>query len=194
MKKYTIKNFKGNMIESLKKFQNNHPKCKINEAVVNGNELALLVKDIEDKTNSSCDSDENCTNNRFNKVFAFGYKLLNFGVKAHIWHLNARKNSIHMTLQDLYETCDDVGDKLIEAVIGLTGTDIDIDNLDCVYECDTNSTSLKDCNISIVDNIRQIKCEAEAISSLKIDVGISNVLDDFCASLNSIIYKLSRLT
>jgi len=50
MKKYTIKNYKGNLVESLKKFSEKYKGMKIVEATEKNNELKIVceVKDIED--------------------------------------------------------------------------------------------------------------------------------------------------
>ena len=49
MKTYTVKNYKGNLVESLKKFSDSHKGMKIIEAVENGDNLKIKVKESEEK-------------------------------------------------------------------------------------------------------------------------------------------------
>ena len=50
MKKFTVKNYKGNLVESLKKFSDSHKGMKIVEAVEKNNELKIVceVKNYDD--------------------------------------------------------------------------------------------------------------------------------------------------
>jgi len=48
MKKYIIKNYKGNIVESLKKFQEKYPKSKIIESKVDGKNLKIITEDLND--------------------------------------------------------------------------------------------------------------------------------------------------
>ena len=49
MKTYTVKNYKGNLVESLKKFSDSHKDMKIVEAIENGDNLKIKVKESEEK-------------------------------------------------------------------------------------------------------------------------------------------------
>lgn len=46
-KTYTIKNYKGNLVESLAKFQKRHPTSKIVESKINGKNLNVIVEAID---------------------------------------------------------------------------------------------------------------------------------------------------
>lgn len=50
MKNFTVKNYKGNIIESLKKFQEKHPETKIIEVIENGNNLKIKCNESIDKS------------------------------------------------------------------------------------------------------------------------------------------------
>ena len=188
MKKFKVKNYKGNLLESLKKFQDTHKELRVVEAYDEGDMLAVAAEPLPPlpppaETNVP---PVEPVDNPTNPVFDFGCRLLMFGVKAHIWHLNCTKYGQHLALKDLYEKCDEAGDALLEAEIGIVGAPIDH------FGFDLNGANL-DFSEASIDEIEAIKSSAEALASQGFGNGINNILDDFCATCNSIIYKLKRL-
>jgi len=47
-KTYTVKNYKGNLIESLENFSKKYPKSKIVESKVDGKNLKIITEDTEE--------------------------------------------------------------------------------------------------------------------------------------------------
>ena len=181
MKKFTITNYKGNLLESISKFQKSHKNLKIVEAFEDE------VGDLTIMTEPAGDSLQNgmVEQSPIDKIFAFGSKLLMFGIEVHLWHLNCSRNGQHLALKDLYEACDDCGDRLLEAALGIAGGTATI------------SATSPDVDLGIFDEnsiakITAIKSEAASLVG-GIDPGIDNILSDFVEISNSVIYKLKRL-
>jgi len=191
MKKFIVKNYKGNLLESTKKFSESHKDMKIVETVEDGGMLNIMAEPlppVTDDTAITANQDQvpaESTPDPLDPIFAFGSKLLMFGIQVHYWHLNCSRNSEHLALKDLYEACDDVGDRLLEAAIGFTGKP-------------TPQPSFDGLNVSFtpdsVERIVEIRNEANDLTRrIDIDSGIENILGDFCETCNSVIYKLKRL-
>ena len=201
MKKFTVKNYKGNLLESVKKFQEEHKNMRIVEAFEEQDLLRLaaeplppesvLHNEFPEDTQPPPESVEQDTAaaaevpDILDPIFAFGSKLLMFGIQVHYWHLNCSRNSEHLALKELYEACDDVGDRLLEAAIGFTGKP-------------TPQPSFDGLNVSFtpdsVERIVEIRNEANDLTRrIDIDSGIDNILGDFCETCNSVVYKLKRL-
>ena len=186
MKRYTVKNYKGNMLESVSKFQKSHPKMKIVEAFEQDDLLRLStepltgVMPIDDPIaqQEAPVQEDACAS-----LFEFGSRLLQFGVEVHLWHLNCSRNAQHLALKELYEACDDAGDKLLEALIGKYGRPAA-----CATDCYCDG-AFTDSSIS---KIVAVKDEAASFVD-GIDPGIDNILSDFVEVCNSVIYKLKRL-
>ena len=117
-------------------------------------------------------------------LFVFGAKLLMFGVQAHFWHLNCSKNAEHLALKDLYEACDDVGDRILEAAIGIAMKPAISQNLPMSNLYDSQTS---------VEEIANISNEAARLIGVSGDAGMDNILGEFCETCNSVIYKLKRL-
>lgn len=187
MKKYTIKNYKGNLVESLKQFSKTHKKMKIIEAVEDADFLRISAEpNVSNPEISSISSEEQIDES--DPILNFGCRLLFFAVLVHFWHLNCSHNSEHVTLQELYEACTDTGDALLEARIGMLHKPIE--------KCDgydSMAASTLAYNQGSIDEICNIKAEAESLSNQNFGNGISNILDDFCQTCDSVIYKLTRL-
>ena len=189
MKKFTVKNYKGNLLESAKKFQESHKDLRIVEAFEEEDLLRLNAEPVEQPVPAEipdplAKEEPAAKLNTIDQIAAFGSKLLIFGVEVHLWHLNCARNAEHLALKELYEACDDVGDRLLEAVIGQT-------NVPATFvpmEGDSNYTEAS------IDKIAAIKNEASELTKrLDIDAGFDNILGDFCETCNSVIYKLKRL-
>lgn len=138
----------------------------------------------EDETSSLDFTATNSTDD-ISKISDFGINLLFFATQAHFWHLNCEKNIQHVTLQDLYEKCEEYADKILESVIGITNapckpTMSEFDCGDLVYDesCISKIEKLKESAQELLD------CEYE---------GINNVLGDLCELCDEVIYKLKRL-
>ena len=196
MKKFTVKNYKGNLLESVKKFQEAHKDMRIVEAFEDAGVLGIgaeplppdaVVPEEPQPPPESVEQDASAlVPDPLDPIFAFGSKLLMFGIQVHYWHLNCSRNSEHLALKELYEACDDVGDRLLEAAIGFTGKP-------------TPQPSFDGLNVSFtpdsVERIIDIRNEANDLTRrIDIDSGIDNILGDFCETCNSVIYKLKRLT
>lgn len=191
MKKFTVKNYKGNLTESVKKFQESHEGMRVVEAFEEAGALNIMAE--PDTTGSKSQSvPENppaevvAELSPVDRIAAFGSKLLSFGIEAHLWHLNCSRNAEHLALKDLYEACDDVGDRLLEAAIGQTNVPasfVPVEDMDPAY----TETS--------IEKIVAIKNEADELTRrLDIEAGFDNILGEFCETCNSIIYKLKRLS
>ena len=186
MKKFTIKNYKGNLLESISKFQESHKDLKIVEAVEDEvGDLAILAEPSTNPLDSNAISSQPVEQNPIDEIFTFGSRLLMFGIEVHLWHLNCSRNGQHLALKDLYEACDDCGDRLLEAALGIAGGTATI------------SATSPDVNLGTFDEnsiakIIAMKSEAAALVG-KIDPGIDNILSDFVEISNSVIYKLKRL-
>jgi len=168
MKKYTVKNYKGNLVESLEKFKKSHEKMRIVEAV-EGEDFLTIVADDYLST----------------PLFDFGSKLLMFGVEVHLWHLNCDNGDTHAALKELYEACDDIGDRLLEALIGIYGGTVTI-------HAASTETEVGRYDRACIDKISAMKEEAAGLAPGS-PAGISSILDDFCETCNSVIYKLKQL-
>ena len=193
MKKFIVKNYKGNLIESVKKFQEEHKGLRIVEAFEQEDLLKLSTEPVEQPAlDTSAEPPAPATEEEptaklgtVDQVAAFGSKLLVFGVEVHLWHLNCSRNAEHLALKDLYEACDDVGDRLLEAAIGQTNVPATFVSMDG----DSNYTEAS------IDKIVAIKNEANELTRrLDLDAGFENILGDFCETCNSVIYKLKRLS
>ena len=185
MKKFRINHYKGNLLESLNKFSKNHKNIKIVEAVEEDNVLKITA-DLESDVSTKMENPEN--NDYFQSVFLFGTKLLMFGTEVHLWHLNCKRHFEHIVLQDLYETCDDIGDKLLEAAIGITGRPVSVS--------DVQNQNFSNVNVNYdgqtsIDKIIQIKNEACALAN-GTSCGIDNIIGGFCETCDSVIYKLKQ--
>ena len=53
MKTYTVKNYKGNLVESLKKFSNSYKGMKIVEACEDGDDLKIKAEESKEKIDES---------------------------------------------------------------------------------------------------------------------------------------------
>lgn len=168
MKKYTVKNYKGNLVESLEKFRKSHRKMRIVEAVENDEFLTIVADEY-----------------LYAPLFDFGSKLLMFGVEVHLWHLNCDNANAHAALKELYEACDDVGDRLLEALIGIYGGTVTI-------HAASTETEVGRYDKSCIDKISAMKEEAAGLAP-ESPAGISSILDSFCEACNSVIYKLKQL-
>ena len=122
-----------------------------------------------------------------NNLLDFGATLLMFATEVHIWHLNCERNSIHVALQDLYETTTDIADKLLEAVMGITGSKLENkpENQDYVFG---NLIYSEAC----IDRIRQMEATAEVLIPTGFS-GVDNILADFCEKCDEVVYKLKQL-
>lgn len=187
-KKFTIKNYKGNLLESISKFQASHKNMRIVEAIEDGIGLNISAEPVSTNPYDSTtqNSEEFSKSNELESIFNFGSKVLMFGIEVHLWHLNCSRNAQHLALKDLYEACDDIGDRLLEAAIGIAGgnatisatsPDIDIGNFDD----------------KSIEKIISMKSEAAMLVG-QFDPGIDNILSDFVETCNSVIYKLKRLS
>lgn len=195
MKKYIIKNYKGNLVESLKQFSKTHKKMKIVEAIEDADFLRISAEpNVSNPEISSISSEEHMDDvdtkqiDESDSILNFGCRLLFFAVLVHFWHLNCSRNSEHVALQELYEACTDTGDALLEARIGMLHKPIE--------KCDgydSMAASTLAYNQGSIDEICNIKAEAESLSNQNFGNGISNILDDFCQTCDSVIYKLTRL-
>lgn len=165
-------NSKGKLIGSLKQFVESKKTLKESDEVA-----AMGV---------ASDSTSIVTSQSADPIFDFGTRLLMFSVLVHIWHLNCRKYGQHLALKDLYEACDDAGDALLEAEIGIKNEALN------EFGYDLNGIDLNFTEVSIT-RIAEYKEEAERLSRQDFGGGISNILDDFAATCNSVIYKLKRL-
>lgn len=192
MKKFTVKNYKGNLLESVKKFQEAHKDMRIVEAFEQDELLRLAAEPLppdvvvpEEPDVQAAEEEPATQFGTVDQIAAFGSKLLSFGVEVHLWHLNCSRNAEHLALKELYEACDDVGDRLLEASIGQTNvpaTFVAAERMDPAY----TETS--------IEKIVAIKNEANELTRrLDLDAGFENILGDFCETCNSVIYKLKRL-
>jgi len=193
MKKYTIKHYKGNLLESVKKFQDSHKDMKIVEASEVDGDLAILASPMSvpaDDSTANSDSYENqeefVGGGQVSNISAFGAKLLSFGLEVHFWHLNCSKNSEHLALKDLYEACDDVGDRILEAAIGQMGQNATYVPVDVDFKSNYDPTEA-------IAKIEAIRTEAGSFVGT-CDEGFNNILGEFCETCNSIVYKLKRLS
>ena len=123
-----------------------------------------------------------------NKIINFGCDLLMFGVESHIWHLNCDSNSAHLTLKEFYEGCDDIGDKLLESALGLSGGYIENKPENKEYEFGNLEFDDK-----AISKIRWMGIQAAELIEDCHNAGIENILADFCELCNSVVYKLKRL-
>ena len=135
------------------------------------------------------DAEENEAADDFNKYLDFGCKVLMFGIEAHIWHLNCESNAAHLALKDLYESCDDLGDQLLEATLGITGGYIENKAGSNEYEFG----DLRYASETAIAKINELTREAQDLIDGCDDSGIENILADFCETCNSVVYKLKRL-
>jgi len=73
MKKYTIKNYKGNLVESLKKFSDSYKGMKIVEAVEDGKDLKIkaVSESTKDEVNNIYDSFIDELNAALNSIAEF---------------------------------------------------------------------------------------------------------------------------
>ena len=183
MKKYTVKNYKGNLLEATKKFLDTHKGMKIVEAFEDSGTLNIMADQFPAETPEVAAQDtKNTMAPETNALMDFGSKLLTFGVETHLWHLNCARNAQHLALKELYEACDDVGDRLLEAEIGVTDQPAKFTNIDI----DPTFTDAS------IDKIVAIKSEAEALVG-KFGAGPDNILGEFCEICDSVVYKLRRL-
>lgn len=116
----------------------------------------------------------------------FGCKLLMFGIQAHVWHLNCTTDAAHLALKDLYEACDDAGDKLLEAVLGMATGRIRRKNMDSFEFSDFNFGD------DSIEEIEKIASDAKTLVNGD-NPGLDNILSDFIEECNSVVYKLKRL-
>ena len=189
MKKFTTKNYKGNFVESLKNFQESHKELRVCEAFEDAGTLNIMAEpNVSDPAlpppeEPAAEPVAAQEAQPSDQIAVFGSKLLSFGIEAHLWHLNCARNAEHLALKDLYEACDDVGDRLLEASIGQSGQPaafVGTEDMDPAYT-----------EVSI-EKIIAIKNEAASLIGAG-DAGMDNILGEFCETCNSIIYKLKRL-
>lgn len=198
MKTYKVKNYKGNLLESVKKFQKAHKNMRIVEAFEQADLLNIAAEPVPEGPNTTnpdlpppdvAQQEAPNTQEETDPIMNFGCRLLFFAVLVHLWHLNCSRNSEHLALKELYEACTDTGDALLEARIGRLHKPIE----KC-YGYDSLSESSLAFNQGSIDQICNVAAEAEALSNQDFGNGISNILDDFCQTCDSVIYKLTRLT
>jgi len=187
MKTYKVKNYKGNLLESVKKFQETHKGMKIVEAFEQADLLNIAAEPVPEDPNTTepTPPDVAAQIETADPIMDFGCKLLMFGTKVHAWHLNCERNSQHLALKDLYEACDDVADRILEAQIGRTGkpvTALTADYSDLTFTEES------------INEIAAIKNEgASLIGQGPGLAGLDNILGEFCETCDSVIYKLIRL-
>lgn len=129
MKKYTIKNYKGNIVESLTKFQKKHPNVKICEATEE--EDALKVKCEEKET-----VEENLNDIKFNNLEEFNDCTIHVGYtidkgsktqKAYAEKFNIKKDQRSVSIQDILK-------KFCSVVANEKANTITIENIQIVPE------------------------------------------------------------
>lgn len=189
--KYIVENYKGNIVEALKKFSTQFKGAKILEAVTTPDGLEITANVASPAIDTEVAAQEAPVVEPekeklmpFDLVRILGSKILMFGLEVHMWHLNCSKNSEHLALKELYEACDDIGDRLLEATIGCTGKPVNIiyDNASSEYEKE-----------SCLTKIGNFRYRADKLIGKTENGGIDNILGEFCEICNSVIYKLSRL-
>jgi len=77
MKTYKVKNYKGNLVESLSKFQKNHKGMKIVEAVEDGDDLKIKAEE-----NKRLQESSDFWSTLDNKAFSVGWDESNGTLKA----------------------------------------------------------------------------------------------------------------
>jgi hypothetical protein len=121
MKKYTVKNYKGNLVESLSKFQKSHKNMKVIEAIEEGNSLKItcnendLVKeDYESKLLDSTKYFKICS-----WVNDYGHTVHDAYGKEYFEdeHWDFDKSSIRFSINELRS-----GDKVEFHIVGRTST------------------------------------------------------------------------
>lgn len=121
------------------------------------------------------------------KVSDFGVKALLFSTLVHFWHLNCERNGQHEALADLYDSLEDNGDKIIEAVIGQTKNPVSPSELEFEY----GDLSFGEEAINKIKEFRDEACDLEG--TLEKNAGLANILADIVEDCDSAIYKLTRL-
>ena len=92
-------------------------------------------------------------------------------------------------LKELYEACDDVGDRLLEAALGICGGYIE-NNSELGDDYQFGNLRYED---GCIEKIIDIREEAATLAGNYAEEGIKNILGDFCETCDSVIYKLKRL-
>lgn len=199
MKKFIVKNYKGNLLESTKKFSESHKDMKIVEAVEDGEMLNIMAEPLPPVTDPLPPAEQDTVGavEAPDSIMSFGCKVLTFGVEAHFWHLNCLSNSQHLALKDLYEACDDVGDRLLESRIGTTGKPVsmviaEFGSDDLTRDADAYVFGKLDFSEASISEIIAIRNEAESLIGQG-GAGVDNILGEFCETCDSIVYKLKRL-
>lgn len=121
------------------------------------------------------------------KISDFGVKALLFSTLVHFWHLNCERNGQHTALADLYDSLEDNGDKILEAVIGQTKNPVSPSELEFEY----GDLSFGDEAINKIKEFRDEACDLEG--TLDKNAGLANILADIVEDCDSAIYKLTRL-
>lgn len=121
------------------------------------------------------------------KISDFGVKALLFSTLVHFWHLNCERNGQHAALADLYDSLEDNGDKILEAVIGQTKNPVSPSELEFEY----GDLSFGDEAINKIKEFRDEACDLEG--TLDKNTGLANILADIVEDCDSAIYKLTRL-
>jgi len=121
------------------------------------------------------------------KISDFGVKALLFSTLVHFWHLNCERNGQHTALADLYDSLEDNGDKILEAVIGQTKNPVSPSELEFEY----GDLSFGDESINKIKEFRDEACDLEG--TLEKNAGLANILADIVEDCDSAIYKLTRL-
>lgn len=199
MKKFKVKNYKGNLLESVKKFQEAHKDMRIVEAFEDAGVLGIGAEPLPPVTDPLPHAEQDAVAEKEvpDAIMSFGCKVLTFGVEAHFWHLNCLSNSQHLALKDLYEACDDVGDRLLESRIGTTGKPVsmvvaEFGSDDLTRDPDAYVFGKLEFSEASINEIVALRNEAESLIGQG-GAGIDNILGEFCETCDSITYKLKRL-
>lgn len=205
MKTFKVKNYKGNLLESTKKFQELHKNMRIVEAFEDAGILNIMAEpntsDPALPPPSDLPADTVAAQQEpvepVDAIMSFGCKVLTFGVEAHFWHLNCLSNSQHLALKELYEACDDVGDRLLESRIGSTGKPVsmvvaEFGSDDLNRDADAYVFGKLEFSETSISEIIALRNEAESLIGQG-GAGVDNILGEFCETCDSITYKLKRL-
>ena len=146
--------------------------------------LVLEAEEQEEEEQEEEEKPEETGDTSYDKLLAFGGKLLVMATEVHFWHLNTDNNAAHLALKDLYDGLTDLGDKLLESVIGKANKSIE-----SKPEYDIGTMKFDD---SCIAKIKETADEAESLVGMS--EGIDNVLGDICELCDEAVYKLTRLS
>lgn len=152
------------------------------ETTYNDDEKSNGITDLFSNT-----SESNMGVDGLSKISDFGVKALLFSTLVHFWHLNCERNGQHTALADLYDSLEDNGDKILEAIIGQTKGPVSPSELEFEY----GDLSFGDEAINKIKEFRDEACELEG--ALEKNAGIANILADIVEDCDSAVYKLTRL-